>query len=478
MMVMTVVLTEKPDVAKHVAEFFGIAERLDGAYVTKNGYYVTNNIGRMLHTGNPEDYMDESQKAARGFAQLPIIPHKFKRFPNEDTKKQFNVVMKLLKKADVIVNAGDIDRMGQLISDEMFAYAGIDPNGKDKPIKRVLIRANNHDSLKAAFDPANIRSNGEASFVNCRYAGEARDESDWLIGMNGSRAVRAAINAYMKNGISVGRVQTPTLGLVVQRELLIRNFKSVTYFVPEVVLPDGRILTWEARKEDADMRGIDEEGRIIDRAVAEAIVERIRKGLEGVVTLFEENNREQAPPLPFSYSKLQSEMSARYGMSIAETRRASTALYESKKMITYVGTDCQHLPTSMHEEAPKVLKGLSDRYQKVASGANPDIKYGCWNDAKVTAHHAIIPTGEMAGSLTDSEQKVFDVIARRYMAQFYPKHKYLETNLEAEYGQDVFKSGWRETTVLGWKEVDQQADEDGVDGDGQAEKKALKMKSK
>jgi len=475
-MTMTVVLTEKPDVAKHVAEFFGIEQRQDGVYITKNGYYVTHNIGRMLNTGTPEDYMDEAQKALRGFAQLPILPAKLKRFPNDDTKKQFNTVIKLLKKADVIINAGDIDRMGQLISDEVFEYAGIDPSGRTKPIKRVLIRANNHDSLKAAFSPANIKSNGDPNFVYCRYAGEARDEADWLIGMNGSRAVKAAINAYLENGVSVGRVQTPTLSLVVIREHQIRNFKSVTYYVPEVVLPDGRVLAWDSRKEGGDMRGIDEEGRIIDRRVAEAIVQRIKEGLAGVVTQFEHKHHEQAPPLPFSYSKLQAEMSARHGMSIAETRKASTALYESKKMITYVGTDCQHLPASMHDEASKVLGGLSARYQRIASGANPERKYGCWNDDKVSAHHAIIPTGENATSLTDSEQKVFDVIARRYMAQFYPKHEYDESMLEAEYGGDVFKTTWRETTVLGWKEVDQQADE-GADGDAPADKKAFKPKN-
>jgi len=156
-----VILTEKPDVAKHVAEFFGIDKREGGAYRLRDGNYVTWMIGHLLDQGKPEDYMGEAQKAARGFAQLPIMPEAFKSFPDADKKEQLRAVVALLKKADIVVNAGDVDREGQLISDETMLYAGVDPAGKTKPIERVIIRANNHASLKAAFAQGAIRENGE-----------------------------------------------------------------------------------------------------------------------------------------------------------------------------------------------------------------------------------------------------------------------------------------------------------------------------
>ncbi|MBN3744779.1 hypothetical protein G3N96_04925 [Burkholderia sp. Se-20373] len=472
------ILTEKPDVAKHVAEFFGIEKRLPGAYLLKNGDYVTNNVGHLLGIGSPEDYMSEAQKAARGFDQLPILPPKFRHFADKEKADQLRTVVKLLKEADIIVNAGDIDREGQLIADEVIAYAGFNPDGSGKPVERVLITANNEASLRNAFASQNRRKNGEPQFVNRRFAGEARSEADWLIGMNGSRGVRAAIGVRLDEALSVGRVQTPTLGLVVMRELEIRNFKAITYYVPEIELPDGRVLEWTGRLEGADQTGIDSEGRIIDRRVAEGIVARIKAGLEGVVTHFAAIDREQEPPLPFNLAKLQSEMSARHGMSAKETSKATQSLYQTRKMVTYIGTDCQFLPQSMHEEAPDVLKGISGQYMKLASGTNPAFKYSCWNDSKVSAHHAIIPTGELASGLTTEEQRVFDAVARRYMAQFYPKHKFVENKLEAEYGQDVFASGWRKTLVDGWKVVDQQADEDVKDAESLESKPAMKLRSK
>lgn len=473
------ILTEKPDVAKHIAEFFGIEKRLQGGYLLKNGDYVTYNVGHLLGIGTPEDYMGEAQKAARGFAQIPVLPDQFRHFPDKTKADQLRSVVKFLKLADIVVNAGDIDREGQLIADEVIAYAGINPDGSGKPVERVLITANNEASLRAAFATNNRRKNGESEFVLRRYAGEARSEADWLVGMNGSRGVRAAIGVDSEavRKLSVGRVQTPTLGLVVIRELEIRNFKSITYYVPEIQLPDGRVLTWSCRDENASSAGIDAEGRIVDRKLAEAIVARIQKGLEGEVTKFEAVEREQAPPLPYSLAKLQSEMSARHGMSVKQSTAATQSLYQTHKMVTYVGTDCQYLPQSMHEEAPDVLKGISGQYMKLASGANPSFKYACWNDSKVSAHHAIIPTGELATGLTADEQRVFDAVARRYLAQFYPKHKFLDSKLEARYGEDVFTSSWKKSIVDGWKVVDDQADEDVKDAEALENNAKMRMRN-
>jgi len=473
-----VYISEKPDAAKHVAEFLGVAKRLKGAYLLNNGDYVTNNIGHLLHIGKPEDYMSEDQKAARGFSALPILPERFRFFPDPDKREQLNVVLDLLKKADIIVNAGDPDREGQAISNSTIAFAGIDPAGKTKPVERVVVRAYDDASLRTAFDMKNRLRNGEPEAIRQGEAGLARGEADWLIGMNGSRALSAAIAVRLENALSVGRVQTPTLGLVVRREMEIRNFKAVAYFVPEIHLPDGRVLTWSGRIEGADARGVDDEGRITDRRLAEAIVSRINAGLEGKVTDFDEVQREQEPPLPFNLAKLQSEMSARHGLSAKQTSKATQGLYQTHKMVSYIGTDCQYLPQSMHAEAPTVLKGIAGKFMKIASGANPQYQYSCWNDKKVSVHHAIIPTGELASGLTRDEQLVYDAVARRYMAQFYPKHRYLETKLEAQYGEDVFKSTSRKTVVEGWKAVDEQADEDVKDAEQMADKQAMRMRNK
>lgn len=475
-MTMRVYLTEKPDVALHVAEFFGYQKREAGAYWLKNGDAVTWMIGDMFDQGKPEDYMSESQKALRGFAQLPILPANFKDFPDAQKRDQLRHLASLIKRADIVVNAGDIDRQGQYIADKTIRYAGVDPSGSGKPVERVLIKALNHASLAGAFAQSAVRKNGESQFVLQRQAGEARAKADWLVGMNGSRAVRAAVNASLKKSLSVGRVQTPTLALVVRREMEIRKFKPVAYYVPEITLPDGRVLSWSGRKEGGDMRGIDDEGRIIDRAVAEAIVSAIQAGLDGVVSRYDSVEKEQAPPLPFNLAKLQSEMSAKHGMSAKETSAATQSLYQNRKMVSYVGTDCQFLPESMHAEAPSVLKGVSQIYTKLASGSSPSIKYACWNDAKVSAHHAIIPTGEIATGLSKQEQQVFDSVARRYMAQFYPKHKFIDNKLEADYGADVFASSWKQTTVQGWKAVDEQHDEDAKAEDSPSDRAASRMR--
>lgn len=455
-----VILTEKPDVAKHVAEFLGIEKKLKGAYQLKNGDYVTYNVGHLLSLGEPEKYMDDARKAARGFDQLPILPNRFQAFPDPQKLDQLKTVVRLLKEADIIVNAGDIDREGQLIADETIAYAGIDPAGNSKPVERVLIRANNKASLQVAFDLSNRRNNGESEFVYRRRAGQARAEADWLIGMNGSRGLRSALNLKTPLSLSVGRVQTPTLSLVVKRELAIRDFKPVTYYVPEVTLTDGRVLKWSGRIGEGDSRGIDDQGRIIERSVAEDIVARIRAGLEGKVSVFKAVEREQEPPLPFNLAKLQIDMSACYGLSAKTTAKAAQSLYQTHKMISYIGTDCQYLPTSMHREAPVVLKGISNAYLKLASGANPRYQYNCWNDANVSAHHAMIPTGELVHGLPDAEQKVFDAIARRFIMQFYPKHQFLDSQLEMQYSEDIFQSSWKETQVLGWKVVGEEVQEE------------------
>lgn len=459
-----VFITEKPSVAKALAEHLGVAERKNGYFLLRNGDVVTNLIGHLIVQAEPDHYLPASARGKRwSFDTLPIIPKEWASFPKPETTErgqvkmrdgkpvpiaQLGIVVGLLKRAEIIVNAGDIDREGQLVADEVIEYAGFPADGSAKPVERVLMVALDPASLDKAL--SRRRQNGEPEFINRRMAALARSRADWLVGMNGSRAYSARANA----NISVGRVQTPTLNLVVRRDELIENFKPKTYFVPMVRLPNGLELEWTGRVDGADGRGIDEEGRIIDRRIAEGIVERIKRGLEAEIVEITSDEKEEAPPLPFNLSKLQVEMSRKHNMSASATSKAAQGLYERHKAITYVGTDCQFLPEAQHSEGPDVLKQISSRFMKYLNGANPAIKHACWNDKKVTAHHAIIPTGVVPSGLSQEEQHLYEAISKRYIAQFHPKYRYLSNSITANFGEDVFEASETAPLVLGWRAVE------------------------
>lgn len=460
-----VYITEKPSVAKALAEYLGVVKREEGCYHVKGGDTVTHLIGHLLVQAEPNHYLTEAQRArSRTFETLPIIPVQWVTLPKPETSErgqvktrngkpvpmaQLGIVCKLLVKADIIVNAGDIDREGQLVADEVIEHAGFDPAGSPKkPVERILLAALDNASIAKAL--ASPRMNGEPEFVQRRMAALARSRADWLVGMNGSRGYSIRANRT----VSVGRVQTPTLALVVRRDLEIENFREKAYFVPMVKLPDGLELAWSGRVEGASENGLDEEGRIVDRRVAEAIVEAIRRGLAGEVIDVRSEEKKEAPPLPFNLSKLQIAMSSQHGMSAAETSKAAQSLYERHKMISYIGTDCQYLPEAQHAEAPDKLKQLSDRYPQFLNGADPGKRYSCWNDKKISAHHAIIPTGVLSSSLSQDERQVYDAVAKRYISQFHPEYRYLSNSLEMNFGQDSFSVQQTEPLVLGWRAVE------------------------
>lgn len=442
---MKVYITEKPKVGRALAEFLGITSKGDGFCEVKGGDIVTWLVGHLIENAEPDAYLTESQRGYGNTAALPIIPSEWKSEAKQETRKQLNTVISLLKKADEIWNCGDIDREGQLVSDEVIEYAGFDPAGGRKPVRRVmLVSLNDKDIAKAM---AEHRSNGELEFIQRRHAALSRQRADWMVGINGSRAY-AAVASGAK--ISVGRVQTPTLAMVVERDNEIENFRPKDYFVVTVTLPDGRELAWHGR--EADHPGIDDDGRIISKALAEEIARRINDGMAGVVDKAVRLDLSQGPPNPFNLSKLQTAVASRFGMSVADVTKICQSLYENK-LISYIGTDSEFLPESMHGEAKGVISGIAPMYGKDASGANPDIKYPCWNDAKVSAHHAIIPTGVLPSGLSDAEKKVFDTVAKQYIAQFYPKYEYASNVLEVDFGGDKFVAKWQEPLKMGWKAV-------------------------
>lgn len=461
-------ITEKPDVGRALADFLArkagtSAKKGDGFIEIPGVGDVTWCIGHLLEQAGMDFYLlpiakkeDIKDGKVRWKPEyLPCLPSKMEMLPSGDKKKQIEVIRALVKKASEIIHSADRDREGQSIVDELLEHFGT----KGKPVRRLVFSALDDHSIADAM--SKIESNDLPKFRNMGLASKARSWADWAIGLNATRICTAL---HSPGGVvSVGRVQTPTLAVIVKRYMDVMNFKPVKFYVPVVTLPDGIVLEWRKMAGDEFVEGMDSEGRIIDEKLARRIVDKINAGTAGVVTDASSKEKKQAPPLPFSLDAIRSEMSRRHGLSVDQTTKACQSLYE-KKMQTYVGTDCRYLPESMHGEALHVLKGLmSTGLRHAAESATPTIKYGCWNDSKITAHHAIIPTG-VAGKLdSEAEKLVYDAVCRRYLAQFHPEYKYLEARLEANYGGSMFSASRKDPVAMGWKAVENVVDDDQED---------------
>lgn len=466
----TLILAEKPSVARDIAAFLasrqgGKYQSEDGAYVLPNGDKVSYTVGHIIAMEMPDAYLTKEQNMADPLTYLPIVVDKYKFRPRYKMNKDgtpamrgdkpvidphFTIVEKLLKKADIIVNAGDVGREGQLIMDELFSYVGIDPNAPH--IKRVHMVDPSPEGLKKSWDAMEL--NQLPKWRNVGIAGQCRMEADWDIGMNASRAYQS----FLKDRrIALGRVKTPVLNIVSMRCELIETFKSVEYFVPVVTMKDGLVMRWQARKGAEGTPGFDTEGRIISKVVADQIVAKINAGVQGLVVRSESNDKAVKPPLPFSLVKLQSEASKRLGITVAEVTKAAQSLYEKHKLITYVGTECEYLPETMLQEARNIMEGLSPMYNKLMSSANSSKHPRSYSDKGMDGeeHHAIIPKGVLPnGQLTEEERGVFDIITRRFAAQFYPDYVYSAFAVGVDFEADQFSANAKEVLQPGWKDAE------------------------
>lgn len=417
-----------------------------------------------------DTYFDFLPIRVRDFEYVPKPEMRDGKIRQRDGKpvpsEQYTVVTRLIGKATEIVNAGDIDREGQLIVDELLIHCGVDPTGKHKPIWRLpLVSAREEDIRDQVL--ALSERNGDAKWVRRRLTALARQHSDAAVGFNGSMAYQAA-TGYRR--ASVGRVQTPVLALIVDRDTEIANFKPRDYFVPIITLKDGTELTFHSREGAAGAPGFDEQGRIIEESVARQMCDLIARGMPGRIAAAEQVHGSEAPPLPFSATVLFSAVSKRTGMTPKEAEKAAQSLYERHKAISYVGTDCQYLSTSMLADVRGTMTALSRLYAQAAAGANLELRSKAWNDAKVDEHHAIVPTGRLPESATPEEKAVFDAVARRYMAQFYPAHEFVRHRLAAVFGRDEFRATRKETTRMGWKEIEGHLEQGGpTRGDGESD---------
>ncbi|MBR3050801.1 MAG: DNA topoisomerase III [Selenomonadaceae bacterium] len=445
---MKLFIAEKPSLAQAIAAGIGVGKKFDG-YISLNGgkEIVTWCYGHILVQLNPDEYA-EKYRSWR-MEDLPIIPSLWKLKVKPDAAKQFRIVRELIGKATTIVNAGDPDREGQLLVDEVLDYVG-----NKKPVQRILLNALDEKSVKQSLK--DLRDNHE--FEGMKNAALGRSRADWLIGMNLSRAYTIRARQVGYEGVSVGRVMTPTMALVVRREEELSKFKPVTHYAVKAIFANnfGEIpATWQVSDKVAS---VDSEGRLLDKKVAEDFLARLNSlvGRQGKIIRVEEKKKTENQRLPYSLSTLQIEAGKRYGYSPQTVLDTMQSLYE-KKLTTYPRSDCEYLPENQFADSKDILEHLKDlpNFSELVRNADMSIHSKAWNDKKISAHHAIIPTRIKADfeKLNAVEQNLYVMVSQAYLAQFYPEHEYKATTVVISFADEKFIGKGKLVTKLGWKAI-------------------------
>ena len=443
-------IAEKPSMGRAIAqglEALGDKSRSADGCIHVGSDTVTWLFGHILEQYSPDEY-DEKYKRWH-IEDLPIVPSVWKLKVKPDAKKQYKIVSALAKEADEIIHAGDPDREGQLLVDELLAHIGV---LKTKPVKRILLNALDVKSVQEAL--RHIRPNDE--FVGLRNSALARSRADWLIGMNLSRIYTIlARSAGYDSVVNVGRVKTPTMGLVVRREIEIRTFKPVTFFTPQVEFSHANgtfRAKWKAQEQD----GVDEEGRILKKDLAEEILTSSSVPPAKIESV-EQKKGTSPQRLPYSLSALQIDAGKIFGYSPQEVLDTQQALYE-KKLTSYPRSDCDYLPENQLGDAAAILKNLAaadSSLERFIEKADLSIKSRAWNDKKISAHHAIVPTTveTKLSDLSEKEKKLYMLIAKSYIAQFYPAQEFLSTKVELSAGGEMFTASGKVILQQGWKSL-------------------------
>ncbi len=449
---MKLYVAEKPSLGRAIAEVLpGPLQRRDGFIVAANGDHISWCIGHLLEQAEPHLYNAE-YKSWR-MQHLPIVPEQWKLTPKKQTKQQLSVLRKLVADAKVLVHAGDPDREGQLLVDQLFAYLKVSKTRR-VAIERVLINDMNPAAVQRALQDA--RRNTE--FAALSSSALARARADWLYGLNMTRAYTIQGRKVGYDGVlSVGRVQTPVLGLVVRRCEEIDHFVSKPFYevIAHLQTEKGELFTAIWQPSEACEPYMDDNGRVLVKGLAENVVKRIADK-PATVTRLDKKNKKQRQPLPYSLSALQIDASRRYNLSAQDTLSVCQSLYEKYKLITYPRSDCRYLPREQYKQAGAVLDAIKTNestLQGGVEGADRSIKSAAWDDKKVGAHHAIIPTLRKlnSNSLSTREQQVYGLVARQYLVQFYPQHEYIDTRAEIEIEKGLFVASSKQVTVVGWK---------------------------
>ncbi|MCQ2359895.1 MAG: DNA topoisomerase 3 [Paludibacteraceae bacterium] len=423
---MIVCIAEKPSVAREIAAVLGATQKRDG-YMEGNGYQVTWTYGHLCSLKEPHEY-NERWKAWR-MSEIPMIPDKFgiKVMDDAGVQKQFKVIEKLFNEADEIINCGDAGQEGEVIQRWVLQCTKA-----KKPVKRLWISSLTEEAIKEGFNNLYDSSKFDTLFA----AGCARAIGDWLLGINATRLYTIKYGNG-KGVLSVGRVQTPTLALVVKRQKEIDNFVPQPYWELKTVYRNATFSVKQGRfdkKEDAEKALQDIEGK------------------EFEVTSVEKKNGKELAPRLFDLTSLQVECNKRFGYSAEKTLQIIQSLYE-KKLATYPRVDTTYLPNDVYPKVPQILAGLTP-YQKFTEplkGVKLRKDSTVFNDKKVTDHHAIIPTGKFFNNFTPDEKWVYDIIVRRFIAVFYPDCKVANTVVEGKSADVEFRVSGKVILEPGWR---------------------------
>lgn len=445
-------IAEKPSLARAIADVLPKPHQKGNGFIkASNGDVVSWCIGHLLEQATPEVYDPRYKKWV--INDLPIVPERWILMPKGNTEKQFNILVGLIKSAEQIVHAGDPDREGQLLVDEVLNYCQLSPD-KRKAIQRCLISDLNASAVEKSLQQ--LRSNQD--FIPLSISALARARADWLYGINMSRlcTIVGQKNGY-RGVLSIGRVQTPILGLVVRRDLEIEQFVPKPFYEVFAVLQtkDNEIFKAKWQPSEACAPYQDEEGRILVKKLAENVCQRINNQ-SGTIDKVSNKKKELAPPMPFNLSALQIEMAKKNGLSAQDVLDISQSLYEKHKLITYPRSDCRFLPEEHLKQITGVKSAIENNCPELRTAvdnADFNLRSKTWNDKKVEAHHAIIPTLRKAKieNLTDNEKAVYQVVAMQYLAQFYPASKYAELQIDVDIQGGKFISKTNQMLDEGWK---------------------------
>ncbi|WP_299122970.1 type IA DNA topoisomerase [uncultured Winogradskyella sp.] len=422
---MKVCIAEKPSVAREIASVLGATTKRDG-YFEGNGYAVTYTFGHLCTLYEPADY--KPYWKSWDLNNLPMLPEKFqvKVSDNDGIKKQFKIVKSLFDKADVVINCGDAGQEGELIQRWVINEA----NYKGK-VQRLWISSLTTEAIKEGFK--NLKSSKD--YDNLYYAGFSRSIGDWLLGINATRLYTVKHGGY-KQVLSVGRVQTPTLAMLVNR------FKEIENFVPKPY--------WELQTLYRDTLFSYEEGRFLKMQDGEVLANKVKEHEFEIVSITKKKGTEYAPKL-FDLTGLQVYCNTKFGFSADETLKIAQKLYE-KKAVTYPRVDTTFLPNDVYPKVKGILSKLTDYSSLITPLLNNKIKKSSrvFNDKKVTDHHAIIPTG-MQTHLQYNEQQVYDIIVKRFIAVFYDDCKVSNTTVIGKAADVNFKTTGKEILSKGWR---------------------------
>jgi len=447
-------IAEKPSLGRAIAAALPKPQKNHKTHIElANGDVVSWCIGHILAQADPEDYDAELKKWR--MESLPIVPQQWQLKPITRTRAQLTVLRRLVKQADEIIHAGDPDREGQLLVDEVIDYFKLSKTKKSN-IKRLLISDLNLPAVKRALN--SLKPNSD--FMPLSISALARSRADWLYGINLTRAYTLQGQKTGYNSVlSVGRVQTPLLGLVVRREQEIADFVSKPFYQVQahIALSSNEAASFTAKWQPSEscQPYCDEEGRVLVKGLAENVVKRINNQAATVSDL-ESNEKQQTAPLPFNLSQLQISAAKQFSMNAKLVLDVCQALYEKHKLITYPRSDCRYLPKEQLKQAKGIVNTLAQSSlpcNKPAQDANTTLVSKAWNDKKITAHHAIIPTEKSPENinLNTFEKNIYLLIVRQYLVQFYPAYIYQHTKVTLLIAGGHFVSQAKIEKQQGWK---------------------------